>query len=462
MERESRGNILVVDDEKNLCDYLSIILSKDGFSVSLAHRAEEALSLMEEQPFDLVIADVKMEGMNGIEMLEKIKTADPDIPVIIMTAHSTWGMAVEAMRLGAQDFIKKPFKNRIIREAAVRLIEYRSQKDRITRNDRHSIFHHAQIIGNSKTMDSVFSDIEAARRTEATVLITGESGVGKELAARALHYGSLRRDRSFISINCSALVSTLLESEIFGHAKGAFTGAERNKQGLLEVADGGTFFLDEIGDLDFNLQGKILKVLEDREFYSVGSTKKKFVNVRFIAATNQNLEIMMENGSFRKDLFFRINVIPIHIPPLRERTDDIPLLAGYFLNRYSELYDKNIRHFSESALKRIARYSWPGNVRELENCIQRAVITCRADAIREEDLPAFLTGMQPDPAGGSDSVEFHPGFNLEKHLQNMEKQYIEKALAAEENNITKAAEALGMTFRSIRYKIRKYNIETDR
>jgi len=460
MEDKSRGNILIVDDEKNMCDYLSIILEKEGFSVSASNQAKEALSMLESHPFDLVIADVKMKGMDGIEMLGRIKKIDPDIPVVIMTAYSTWDMAVEAMRLGAQDFIKKPFENRIIKEAATRLVEYSTQKNRVSVKGKDAIFHHAQIVGNSEIMDRIFSDIEAARKTEATILITGESGVGKELAARALHYGSMRRDENFISINCSALVSTLLESEIFGHVKGAFTGADRDKQGLLEVAGDGTFFLDEIGDMDIKLQGKILKVLEDREFYPVGSTQKKFTNVRFIAATNQDLTRLIEHKKFRKDLFYRINVLPIHIPPLRERKEDIPLLAGHFLNKYSKRYSKEIRTFSQDALEAIARYTWPGNVRELENCIQRAIITTQTNDITKKDLPAFLRGKESE-SGSEIYIEPYPGFNLEEHLLNLEKEYIEKALAACNQNITKAAERLGISFRSIRYKIKKYDIKSE-
>jgi len=458
---EKAGRILVVDDEKNLCEYLSIILQKEGFAVDTANTARAALAFLDERDFDLVIADVKMEEMDGIELLERIKARDETLPVVIITAYSTWNLAVEAMRLGACDFIKKPFKNRIIKEIAHRLVayrrEYRMRLPSRARGGADAIYHLAEIIGNSPRMDEVFSRIELAARTEATVLLSGESGTGKELAARALHYGSLRKNENFISINCSSLVSTLLESEIFGYARGAFTGADKDKKGLLELADGGTFFLDEIGDLDIELQGKILKVLEEREFYPVGSTEKKYVDVRFVAATNQNLEELIASRRFREDLYYRLNVLRIHLPPLRERKEDIPLLAGYFIKKYAARYGKPVTEISEEALQALGRYAWPGNIRELENCIHSAVITTRDEVIDTGDLPALGTR---DARERVLTVESFPeqGFDLEKHLQRMEKEYIEEALRRCDFNITRAARLLGTTFRSLRYKIKKHGI----
>ncbi len=459
---DTKPRILVVDDEESLCDYLTIILEKEGYEVRSVLNAGEALNRLRNGPYDLMIQDIKMQGMNGIELLRESKKITETMPIIIMTAYSTWDTAVEAMRLGAFDFIKKPFENAAIKNITKRLLEYNSRRSGAKNTEESNLFFHlAQIVGNSPAMDSVFSEIQVAARTEATVLITGESGVGKDLVARALHYGSPRRDENFISINCSALVKTLLESEIFGHAKGSFTGAENEKKGLLEVADRSTFFLDEIGDLDIDLQGKLLKVLEDREYYPVGSTSKKRVDVRFIAATNQDLDSLIRAGRFREDLFYRINVIPVHIPPLRDRKDDIPLLAGYFLNKYSRRYNKDIRFISEEVLAILAKHGWPGNVRELENCIQRAILTAETDTIAPQNISHLLTrGGQPQH--DAPPVEITPGFDLEEQIREVEKTYIERALAESGGNLTAAAEKLGISFRSIRYKVKKFGIETDK
>jgi two-component system response regulator PilR (NtrC family) len=453
--------ILVVDDEKNLREFLSIILTKEGYEVTTSGSASEALSLLEKESFDLMIQDIKMPGMDGIDLLRESKRLRPDMPVVIMTAYATWDTAVEAMRLGAFDFIRKPFENAVIRDTTRRLLEFMARRKAAGPDaDDDITFHLAQIVGNSPVMSSVFSEIQIAAGTEATVLITGESGVGKDLVARALHYGSPRRDENFISINCSALVKTLLESEIFGHTKGAFTGAEQEKKGLLEIADKSTFFLDEIGDLDFDLQGKLLKVLEDREYYPVGATEKKRVDVRFIAATNQDLDSLIDAGRFREDLFYRINVIPVYIPPLRERKDDIPLLAGYFLNKYSRRYNKEIRFISEEVLAVFARHGWPGNVRELENCMQRAILTAQTDTVLPQDISHLISRGQK-PSEINTVSELVPGFDLENEIQEIEKMYIEKALKESGCNLTAAAGKLGISFRSIRYKVKKYNISTE-
>ena len=451
--------ILIVDDAKSLRDYLEIILTKEGYTVATAESGPEALHKVSQQNFSLIITDIRMPGMDGIELLKRIKEKHPSIPVVIMTAYSTWETAIEAMRLGACDFIRKPFENHIIKDVVNRLSEYCHihkplEKDKST--------HLSEIIGNSPPMDQVFNQINQTAPTEATVLITGESGVGKELVARSLHYSSLRREASFISINCSALVSTLLENEIFGHTKGAYTGADREKKGLLEIAHKGTFFLDEIGDMDINLQGKILKVIEEREFYPVGSTHKHYIDVRFIAATNQDLEALIQTGRFRQDLFYRINVIPIHIPPLRERIEDIPLLAGHFLNKYSQHYNKSITGFDEEALNLLRIYSWPGNVRELENTIQRAILASRQAIITPDELISIQTDTRhsttAEPLGGFD---IPTDFDLGKKIESIERQYIEQALKLNNNNLTKAAQSLGISFRAIRYKIKKLMINKD-
>ncbi|MFH1708318.1 MAG: sigma-54 dependent transcriptional regulator [Planctomycetota bacterium] len=454
MTTPNPARILIVDDEKNLCEFLSIILTRDGYTVATAASGPAALASLAADRFDLVIQDVRMPGMDGIELLREIKARDAALPVVVMTAYATWATAVEAMRLGAFDFIRKPFDNDAIRDIVRRVLEA-GRRPPAPEEDR-SAPQTMETVGNSAPMAAVFAQIRAAARTEATVLITGESGTGKELVARALHHGSPRHAASFIAINCSALVTTLLESEIFGHVRGAFTGAERDKKGLLELADGGTFFLDEIGDMDPALQGKILKVLEDRDFYPVGGTTRRHADVRFLAATNQDLAALTATGRFRQDLYYRLNVIPIHLPPLRDRAGDLPLLAGYFLKRYSHRYGKAVRGFDDAAMALLARHGWPGNVRELENCIQRALLVTAGETIRAADIGSFGLTAAPGPAVVPPVLP--PGFDLEAAIADLERRYIEQALAEHGHNMTDAAAALGMNFRAIRYKVKKYGI----
>jgi DNA-binding NtrC family response regulator len=449
---ETKPKILVVDDEPSMLQMLSIVLSKEGYDVISTTSSQEALKMMETQKIDTVVEDIRMPGMDGIELLRRIKEKDPALPVIVITAFCTWDNAMEAMRLGAYDYIKKPFDTDNIRSVITRAVQ---QKRLCEQEGAESLFKMSEIVGSSEGMQEVLDSVRRVASTDSTVLIHGESGTGKELVARALHYNSLRSREVFICVNCGAFVETLLESELFGHVRGSFTGAISDKKGLLEVADRGTFFLDEVSTMPPATQVRLLRVLEERVFFPVGSTQPKKVDVRFITATNTDLKAEVVAGRFREDLFYRLNVIPIHIPPLRERKSDIPLLAGHFLALYSRTMGKNIVGLSERAKSALISHNWPGNVRELENIIQRAVALCEGETIEEVDL----IGAQLQ--SGASKVDIpQQGFNLEKHLAEIEKSYITMALQKTNGNLTKAAEILGMTFRSIRYKVKKLDIET--
>ncbi|MFH1422482.1 MAG: sigma-54 dependent transcriptional regulator [Planctomycetota bacterium] len=430
---------------------LSFILSKEGYEVIATPSPLKALEMLNNHNIETVVQDIKMPEMNGIELLRRIKEKNHSIPVIIITAFSNWDNAVEAMRLGAYDYIKKPFDTDNIRDVVNRAVQ---QKQLSEQEGADSVFKMSEIIGSSEGMQEVLDVVRRVASTNSTVLIQGESGTGKELVARALHYNSLRRSEAFISVNCGAFVETLLESELFGHKKGSFTGAVQDKKGLLEIADSGTFFLDEVSTMASQTQVKLLRVLEERVFLPVGSTQPRKVDIRLIAATNTNLKSEVISGRFREDLFYRLNVIPLTIPPLRERKSDIPLLAGHFLAVYSKMMRKNIVGISDQARIALISHSWHGNVRELENVIQRAVALCEENTIEEINLAGE---QMPESTKAIDIPS--DGFNLENHLAQIEKSYITVALKKTGGNLTKAAEVLGMTFRSIRYKVKKLNID---
>jgi len=440
-----------VDDERSMLEMLSLILSRENYDVISTTDPRQALSIMETQKIDTVIEDIRMPEIDGLELLRIIKEQHPTLPVIIITAFSTWDNAMEAMRLGAYDYIKKPFDTDNIRTVVTRAVQ---QKRLSEQTGQEPLFKMSEIVGSSEGMRKVLESVRRVASTDSTVLIQGESGTGKELVARALHYNSLRSREVFIAVNCGAFVDTLLESELFGHVKGSFTGAILDKKGLFEVADKGTFFLDEVSTMSPQTQVKLLRVLEDRVFFPIGGTQPKKVDVRFITATNADLKSEVVAGRFREDLFYRLNVIPIQIPPLRERKSDIPLLAGHFLALYSRAMGKSITGISERAKEALLSHNWPGNVRELENIIQRAVALCEGDTIEEVDLMGAHLRSAP-------AVEIpQQGLNLEKYLAEIEKSCIKAALQKTGGNLTKAAEILGMTFRSIRYKVKKLGIET--
>ncbi|RME73729.1 MAG: sigma-54-dependent Fis family transcriptional regulator [Planctomycetota bacterium] len=440
------AKILVADDEASMRQLLSLILKKEGHEIGLANDGREAWELFQKESWDLVIEDLRMPLLDGIGLLKKIKDTSPSVPVIVITAFSNWKNAVEAMRLGAFDYIRKPFDNRNIREVISRALE---SIQRGTKEEEPFV---QRIVGNSPKLRHLLERVKEVAKTDATILIQGESGTGKELIASIIHYYSTRSQGPLIFVNCGSFTETLLESELFGHRKGAFTGANADKKGYLELAEGGTLVLDEIGEMDLSTQVKFLRVIENREFMPLGGNKPIRINIRFIGSTNRDLKEEVEKGRFRLDLFYRLNVIPLELPPLRERKEDIPLLVGHFLAKYSQKMGKNITRLSERALEILKKYDWPGNVRELENVIQRSVAFAQSDEIEEIELLGTSHPSQRE-------VIIPPeGIDLEKILEDIEKKYIQEALNQTEGHITQAAKLLGISFRSLRYKLKKYNL----
>jgi two-component system response regulator PilR (NtrC family) len=454
-EEKRMAKILVVDDEPGVRDVLSIILKRAGYAPLTAGNGVEALDLFQREPVDLVIEDLKMPEMDGIELLKRIKDQAPKVPVIIITAfyRDDKIMTVEAMRLGAYDYIKKPFNNDEILAVTARALEQKELMESI--GDQAQISPPMDIVGNTPDMKAIFEIVKRVAPTDSTVLIQGESGTGKELIARAIHYTSLRSRAAFITVNCSAFTESLLESELFGHVKGSFTGAIQDKKGLLTVADGGTFFLDEVGEMSSPTQVKLLRVLEERQFYPVGSTHPMRIDVRFITATNKNLLEEVESGSFREDLYYRLNVIPIELPPLRRRKGDIPLLAGHFIAKHARGMQRPVTGLSPKAMSRLMEYNWPGNVRELENIIQRAIALARGPIIGDV---SFVGPVRAASAEAEVPLIPETGIDLEARLEEIERKYIKTALERTEGNLTRAAELLGISFRSIRYKVKKLGI----
>ncbi len=455
--------ILVVDDEQSMREFLEILLTGEGFQVMTAPNGRAALEVFERKrgAIDLVIQDLKMPGIDGVELLRRFKERCPDLPVVVITAFSTWDSAVEAMRLGSYDYIRKPFDTDVIRSVVTRAIEQRLAIQNAPAHLRDELSYKSEIIGNNRLMQELFGLIKRIAPTDSTVLIRGESGTGKELVARSIHYRSFRRGQPFVSVNCSAFTESLLESELFGHVKGSFTGAIENKQGLFQAASGGTLFLDEVVDMSLTTQVKMLRVLEERKVVPVGSTRPEAVDVRIIAATNRIIEQAVRERAFREDLFYRLNVIPLFIPPLRDRKEDIPLLAGYFLARYSKQMRKEVSGISPTARLALSEYGWPGNVRELENIIQRHVALCDGNAIERitlpEASPAGQTQQETVPAAATIPPE---GFSLSERLDDYERDFLREALRVTGGNLTNAAKILGMSYRSIRYRVKKLGIKS--
>jgi len=441
-------------------ELLAIVLRREGYHVALAEDGSTAIAALEHQSFDMLISDIKMPDMSGVEVLRTAKRLDPDILGIMITAYASTQTAVEALRMGAYDYLSKPFdvdELRIVVRNALERRELRQENVLLKRALKTS-HQFSNIIGRSEPMLAVFRLIETVAATNSTILVTGESGTGKELVARAIHFNSLRRDRPFVALNCGALPETLLESELFGHMRGAFTGAEANKKGLLEVAEGGTVFLDEIAEMTPLVQVKLLRVLQDRKFRRLGGVEEIEANIRVIAATNRNPETLVAEGKFREDLFYRVNVIPLHLPPLRERREDIPLLAEHFLAKYAGQMDKAITAISGEAMRLLEMYDWPGNIRELENAIERAVALECTPTILPDSLPPAIRGLLP-------KGDAHPivlpdsGFDLEQHVHELERDYLAQALRRTGGVQVRAAELLGMSFRSFRYYVKKYNLK---
>ena len=447
--------ILVVDDEPSMRELLVIMLTKEGYDVVTADSRASAAKALARGPVDMVITDVRLPDGDGMEILRHVKAAAPETAVVVMTAYGSTESAVGAMKLGAHDYLTKPFdveELKIVVRGALENVRLQEENLRLKAEfrSRHGL---EKILGVSRPMAALFDLVRSVAPTASTVLITGESGTGKELVAKAIHALSPRRDAPFVSINCGALPENLLESELFGHMKGAFTDAHQNKKGLFEAAHRGTLFLDEVGETPPAMQVKLLRALQEKRIRRVGGTDEAAVDVRVISATNIPLETLIREKRFREDLFYRLQVIPIRTPPLRERREDIPLLADHFLRKFGEEMGKSVAKISESALQLLIRHSWPGNVRELENVVERAVALETTAAILSERLPESLR----DPSGArSETVALGPGFSLDEHILGIERDLLNKAIAAAGGDRSKAAELLGVTPRSLRYLIQKH------
>ncbi|MDQ3068353.1 MAG: sigma-54 dependent transcriptional regulator [Acidobacteriota bacterium] len=457
----TRSRILVVDDEPSMRELLEIVLRREGHEVFKASNGRQAIDILEREPIDLLISDIKMPDMSGVDVLKAARELDAEIVAIMITAYASVENAVEAMHLGASDYVSKPFNVDELKLRIRKALERKQlqQENDLLRRALQTAHRFSNIIGRSRAMEAVFQLIETIAPTTSTVLLTGESGTGKELVARAIHFNSPRKDRPFVALNCGALPETLLESELFGHMKGSFTGADSNRKGLVETAEKGTIFLDEIGEMSPMMQVKLLRVLQERKFRRVGGGEEIDVDIRVITATNRDLGVMVDEGRFREDLFYRINVIPVHLPPLREREGDITLLAEHFAARFSQAMGKTVRAISDEARERLEAYPWPGNIRELENAMERAVALERSDVIEAGSLPAAVQrGDARRPGQSAPMPKFREGFDLEQHVQEIEREYIAEALRRADGVKVKAAELLGMSFRSFRYYVKKYNL----
>jgi len=460
----AKGRILVVDDEAVVCKSCQRILSPEGYEVETALSGQEALDKLSQGSFDIVITDLKMPGMDGMELLAKIKEKDPEIIVIMVTGYSTVQTAVQAMRMGALDYIPKPFTP----EELIVVVEKALEKKKLIfeniylHKELEAKYSFENIVGNSKKLQEVFKFIRKVAPADSTVLIYGESGTGKELIARAIHFSSPRKNKPFFPVDCSVLSQELLESELFGHVKGSFTGAIVTKPGLFEVADGGSVFLDEIGDINPVIQGKLLRVIQEQEFLPVGGVQPKRVDLRFIVATNKKLESLVKEKKFREDLYYRLNVVSITVPPLRERKDDIPILAYHFLKKFNQEMNKEIKSISVEAMNKLMSYEWPGNVRQLENVIERAVVMAESQAIVSEYLPASILGkgVEIDTQIPKNSKELKKmkKYLRESAVENIEKMFVLEALNRNDWNVTNSAKEVGMQRTNFQALMRKYNI----
>jgi len=437
----ARKSILVVDDEKSQREILEMILSGEGYDVTTASSGEAALRIARERRFDLALTDLKMTGMDGIELLSKLLAFDSSIIVILLTAHGSIDSAKEALRRGAFDYLEKPFEREQLLETIRRALSRLDALDQ-------------EIVSASAEMEAVKKMILKVARSNSTVLIRGESGTGKELIARAIHTQSPRADQMFQAVNCAAINENLLESELFGHEKGAFTGAHAEKKGLFEIADKGTLFLDEIGELDVSMQAKLLRALQEREIRRVGGTRAIRIDVRVVAATNRDLRAMVQDGRFRDDLYYRINVLSIDVPPLRERREDIPVLMDFFLKKHTRNTSRLIRGLTPEARKVMLDYAWPGNVRQLESAIERAILLAESDYITVEDLPLEVR-QESRPVAEAGFKLPAEGVNFE----DVERNLILQAMERTDYNITKAAKLLGLTFRTLQYRLEKFGIK---
>ncbi|MGD9158180.1 MAG: sigma-54 dependent transcriptional regulator [Desulfobacteraceae bacterium] len=463
MSGPETANILVVDDDRSMREFLEILLTGEGYNVSLADSGESGCDALNKEKFDLVVTDIRMKGVNGLDVLRKAKEINPDIMVVMISAFATADTAVEAMKEGAYDYIPKPFKVREFKKIIKDTLGSRkiNTSAQIVENISGAYTHHFDcIVGESHQMKKVYDLIERVAETKSNILITGESGTGKELAARAIHYQSPRKDRPFVVINCAGLPENLIESELFGYKKGAFTGAVGDKVGLFEVAQGGTVFLDEVGELTPAIQVKLLRVIQERTFTAVGGTEEKKVDVRFISATNKTLEKEVVENRFREDLFFRLNVIQIVMPPLRKREGDLELLSRFFLDQYANELGKDVKKISAYAMDLLRNYSFPGNVRELENIIERSVALEASNIVLPESLTLsyFHRDSNNIPHQRRQTDLTSEGVDLNSVMAEIEKDFLLKALELSKGSKQKAADLLGLTLDSIKYRLKKLKI----
>lgn len=458
-----KARILVVDDEESIREFLEIMLKKEGYDPTCVEDGLQAIEIFKKKSFDLVISDLQMPNMTGIELLRKIREQDPDMLFIMITAFGTTETAVEAMKLGAYDYITKPFKIDEVRINIANALRSRNLEfeNRTLKKELVREYSFQNLIGNSEPMFRIFDMIKRVSQTPTNILITGESGTGKEMIAKAIHFNGPLKDKPFVPVNCGAIPESLMESEMFGHKKGSFTGAVVDKAGMFEVADGGTLFLDEIGELPLSIQVKLLRAIQERVIRRVGAVDDTEVNVRIIAATNRNLQDMVSEGEFRQDLFYRLNVINIHSPPLRERKEDIALLTNHFLKKYNERLGKNVNGISQEALEQIKNYNYPGNVRELENIIERTVALEGGSMILPESLPPMVNTPSGRKMASSHEIEItEEGLDLEKIIGQIEKELLIKAIHTANGVKKRAAKLLNISFRSMRYRVEKYNLGT--
>jgi len=447
-----KAKILIVDDEKTIRDSLHLILQEEGYDSAVASNGKEALEIAAETTFDIIITDLKMPEMDGMQLLSKCRKICPTTAVIIITAHGSLDSAIEALRIGAYDYILKPFDFDDVLIKVRRLLKHKELvlENQALRSEVEQKFDFSHIIGQSRQMKAVFRLIEKVAKTKGNVLVTGKSGTGKELVAKAIHYNSERASKPFVAINCGAIVDTLMESEFFGHTKGSFTGAVRDKDGHFKMANGGTLFLDEVGDIPAHLQVKLLRAIEESEILPVGGTNPAKIDVRIIAATNRNLVEDMENGIFRDDLYYRLNVVEIQLPSLNERREDIPLLVEHFIKKYNVELNRHIVNADNDTMRILMNYGWKGGIRELENIIERALILCEGDFITKEDLPLNLldiqhSGPMPD--------------KLKEAVAVFEKEHILETLKRTLNNKEECAKLLGISLSSLYRKMDELNIK---
>lgn len=453
--------ILVVDDQASICEHISTLLRGEGYEVSAAQNPEHALDRLSAQTFDVLLADMKMPGMSGLELFKVARKIDPDLSCVIMTAFGSISSAVASIKEGVSDYIQKPFEPEALLIAIEKTLNGREmiREIRDLRKEVSQRYAFANMIGKNVAMQRVYDLIEKVAKTDARILITGETGVGKELVAKAIHYNSLRKKKPFVALNCGALPESLLESELFGHEKGAFTGATQARPGKFEYAQGGTIFLDEVGDISSAMQVKLLRVLQERIFERVGSNEPIASDVRIISATNQDLEEKIEARQFRTDLFYRLNTVPIHIPPLRERKDDIPLLVEHFMEVFNKTLGKDIHKISTRAMSQLMTYDWPGNVRELENVIERQFVTAEGDSI--EEIILHGTGGAAAPADPFEGMGVGLPFEVARSmiLRRFEKTYLSDALERHHGNVAETAKGTGINQRTLWRKLKQYGLK---